>query len=290
MRSFEDLNPIAVSVYFLFVTFISMFTMDIFLIVISLFGALTYFFSRNGLSNPKAHLFPLILFVITALLNPFISHNGATVLFVLNNNPVTFESFLYGLSMAIMLTGVLYWFKLFSDIMTSDKLIYVFGALSPKIALMLSLSLRYVPYFTTQIKKVKAAQTALGLYKDDNIIDRIKGSVRIFSVMVTWVLENGIITADSMTARGYGIGKRSRFSIFSWKPWDVLLLILSCAFAFVSLLCLRNASFSYYPYFELPVLNAVTVTGYLFYLALSLLPTIIHAKEAAKWRFLRSKI
>ncbi len=290
MRSFEDLNPIAVSVYFLTVTMISMFTMDVFLIVISFFGALAYFFTKNGLSNPKSHLFPVLIFTVTSLINPFISHNGATVLFVLNNNPVTLESFLYGLVMAAMLTGVLYWFKIFSSIMTSDKLIYVFGALSPKIALMLSLSLRYVPYFTSQVKKVKAAQTALGLYKEDNIIDRIKGAMRIFSVMVTWVLENGIITADSMTARGYGVGKRSRFSIFSWKPWDLLLLVLSCAFAFISLMCLKNASFSYYPYFELPHLNAVTITGYISYFALSLLPTIIHAKEAAKWRFLRSKI
>lgn len=290
MRSFEDLNPISVSVYFLLITSISMFTMDIFLIIISFFGALTYFFSKNGLSNPKVHIFPLLLFLITALINPFISHNGATVLFVLNNNPVTLEAFLYGLCMAIMLTSVLYWFKLFSDIMTSDKLIYVFGALSPKVALMLSLSLRYVPYFTSQVKKVKSAQTALGLYKEDNIIDRIKGGVRIFSVMVTWVLENGIITADSMTARGYGIGKRSRFSIFSWKSWDILLLVLSFAFSSVSLFCLKNVSFSYYPYFELPELNIKTIIGYVSYFALSLLPTIIHAKEAAKWRFLRSKI
>ncbi len=290
MRSFEDLNPIAVSVYFLTVTLISMFTMDVFLIAISFFGALAYFFVRNGLSNPKGHLFPVLIFLVTALINPFVSHNGATVLFVLNNNPVTLEAFLYGLVMATMLTGVLYWFKIFSDIMTSDKLIYVFGALSPKIALMLSLSLRYVPYFKTQVRKVKNAQTALGLYKEDNVIDRIKGAMRIFSVMVTWVLENGIVTADSMTARGYGIGRRSRFSIFSWKSWDKLLLFLSCMFSLFSLYCLKDSSFSFYPCFEAPVLNTKSIIGYISYFALSLLPTIIHIKEAAKWRFLRSKI
>ncbi len=290
MRSFEDLNPIAVSVYFLLITVISMFTMDVFLILISFFGALTYFFSKNGLKNPISHIFPLLLFAVTALINPFISHNGATVLFVLNNNPITLESAIYGLAMAFMLTGVLYWFRLFSEIMTSDKLIYVFGALSPKIALLLSLSLRYVPYFAQQVRKVKAAQTALGLYKEDNIIDRVKGGMRIFSVMVTWVLENGIITADSMTARGYGIGKRSRFSIFSWKAWDVSLLTLSGLLSIASVFLLRNNVFSFYPYFALPLLNAKSISGYILYFLLSLLPTIIHAKEAAKWRFLQSKI
>ena len=290
MRSFEDLNPIAVSVYFLLITVISMFTMDVFLILISFFGALTYFFSKNGLKNPKSHLFPLLLFAVTALINPFVSHNGATVLFVLNNNPITLESAIYGLAMAFMLTGVLYWFRLFSEIMTSDKLIYVFGALSPKIALLLSLSLRYAPYFAQQVRKVKAAQTALGLYKEDNIIDRVKGGMRIFSVMVTWVLENGIITADSMTARGYGIGRRSRFSIVSWKAWDVSLLALSGLLSIASVFLLRNNVFSFYPYFALPILNAKSISGYILYFLLSLLPTIIHAKEAAKWRFLQSKI
>lgn len=290
MRSFENTNPIAVCVYFLFVTLISMFTMDVILILISLFGALSYYFLKNGLSKPKSHLFPLLLFIITALINPFISHNGATVLFVLNSNPVTLEAVVYGLVTAAMLTGVLYWFRLFSDIMTSDKLIYVFGALSPKIALLLSLSLRYVPYFTSQVRKVKNTQTALGLYKEDNIIDRIKGAMRIFSVMITWVLENGIITADSMTARGYGIGRRSRFSIFSWKTQDVLLIGLSFVFAFASLLFLKGASFSYYPYFDFPSFHLKTCLGYASYFLLSLLPTIISVKEAAKWRYLRSKI
>ena len=290
MRSFEDLNPIAVSVFFLLITAISMFTMNVFLILISFFGALTYHFVKTGFGKAKSHLFPLLLFIITSIINPFISHNGATVLFVLNNNPITLESALYGLTMAFMLTGVLYWFRLFSEIMTSDKLIYVFGALSPKIALMLSLSLRYVPYFTSQVKKVKAAQTALGLYKEDNLVDRMKGGMRIFSVMVTWVLENGIITADSMTARGYAIGKRSRFSIFSWKMWDAILLVLSMGLSILSLLLLKDSQFSFYPYFELPYFNAHSAPGYLAYLVLSLLPTIIHVKEAAKWRFLRSKI
>ena len=208
----------------------------------------------------------------------------------MNNNPITLESAIYGLVMATMLTGVLYWFRIFSEIMTSEKLIYVFGALSPKIALMLSLSLRYVPYFAQQVKKVKNTQTALGLYKEDNILDRIRGAMRIFSVMVTWVLENGIITADSMTARGYGIGKRSRFSIFSWKPWDISLLALSCLLSGIAVFLLKNNPFSFYPYFEFPSLNAKTLTGYMLYFLLSLLPTIIHVKEAAKWRFLRSKI
>lgn len=290
MRDFHDLNPIAVTVYFLTVTAISMFTMNAFLILISAFGALLFSFSITDFQNLKGHIMPFLVFAVTALINPFVSHNGATVLFVLNNNPVTLESFIYGLVMAAMIVGILYWFRIFSKIMTSDKLIYVFGALSPKAALLISLSLRYIPYFSSQVKKVANAQKALGLYKEDNIVDRIKGGMRVFSVMVTWVLENGIITADSMTARGYGIGKRSRFSLFSWKKGDILLLILTLSLSLFSVLLLKNTYVTYYPHFKIPSFDIQSYLGYALYFILTLLPTIIHIKEAVKWRFLRSKI
>ena len=290
MRDFTEMNPIAITVFFLLVTTVSMFTMNLYLILISAFGAILYSITLSGFDHPKSHLLPLFVFLITALINPLVSHNGKTVLFVLNNNPITLEAFIYGLSMAVMITGVLYWFRSFSKIMTSDKLIYVFGALSPKIALLISLSLRYVPYFTSQVRKVANAQKALGLYKEDNIIDRIKGGMRVFSVMVTWVLENGIITADSMTARGYGIGKRSRFSLFTWKAADILLLSASVLFSALSVVLLKNTDFSYYPDFTCPAPDFSSALGYILYFLLTITPTAIHIKEAIKWRILRSKI
>ena len=104
-----------------------------------------------------------------------------------------------------MIVSVLYWFRTLTHIMTSDKLLYLFGSVSPKLALILSMTLRYIPLFRSQIRKTQQAQKALGLYKEDSIPDNIRGGIRIFSVMVSWALENGVITADSMTARGYGL-------------------------------------------------------------------------------------
>ena len=39
--------------------------------------------------------------------------------------------------------------------------------------------------------------------------------------------KNGIITANSMAARGYGIGKRSSFTYFRWHTGDLILLLTS---------------------------------------------------------------
>ena len=183
----------------------------------------------------RSHGYMIALFLVMTLINPLVSHNGATVLFVMNHNPVTLEALIYGAVSATMILSILYWFRSFSHIMTSDKLLYLFGRLSPKLSLVISMSLRYVPLFGQQLRKVSQSQKALGLYKEDNIVDRIRGGIRIFSVMVSWALENGIITADSMTARGYGLGKRSSFSIFTWISHDILLLALSLLLGGISL-------------------------------------------------------
>lgn len=290
MRTFADSNPIAVAVYFLAASGIAMFSANPVVSTISLAGAVILFLMNNGRNGLSTHLFSAALFLVMALVNPLVSHNGATVLFVMNNNPVTLEALIYGICAAITVVAVLYWFRSFSQIMTSDKLLYLFGAMSPKLALTLSMALRYVPLFGTQIKKVHASQKALGLYKDDNIVDSFKGGMRIFSVMTTWALENGIITADSMTARGYGIGKRSRFSLFRFKAEDVLLIFAAIILSMLTIYGISDVKVEFYPYVSVPESSIKNIAGYVSYGAMNLLPVIIGVKEELKWKYLRSKI
>ena len=61
-----------------------------------------YYIVRNRRKHIKSHLFFFLLFLALALINPLISHNGATVLFVMNDNPVTLEALLYGINSAAM--------------------------------------------------------------------------------------------------------------------------------------------------------------------------------------------
>lgn len=290
MRMFADYNPIAVAVYFLAVAGIAMFSMDPVILAISLAGALCFYFVRNGRSGARSHLYALALFAGMALINPIVSHNGATVLFVVNHNPITLEAFVYGVAASTMIISTLYWFRSFSQIMTSDRLLYLFGAISPRLALILSMALRYVPLFGVQARRVGQAQKALGLYKEDNIVDRFRSGMRIFSVMVTWALENGIVTADSMTARGYGIGKRSRFSLFRFTLGDGVLLGLALSLAGCALLGLSGRDFEFYPVMKLSPLTARALAGYISYGILAFLPTIINVKEAVRWSCLRSSI
>ena len=55
-------------------------------------------------------------------------------------------------------------------------------------------------------------------------VHRIRCALMVFSILVTWSLENAVDTADSMRARGYGLPGRSAFSIFTLTKRDKLLL------------------------------------------------------------------
>jgi len=292
MRRFGEYNPIAVAIYFLAVICIAMFSMNPLLLLISLVGSFSLFIILSQKSAARTSLLFFALFLIMALINPLVSHKGATVLFVINDSPITAESIFYGITASAMVITVLYWFHSFTEIMTADKLLYIFGKFSPRLALILSMSLRFVPLFGKQSKKIEQTQTALGLYKDDNIIDRSRGKIRVFSIMVTWALENGIITADSMTARGYGTGKRSHFSIFKFRKHDLFLLISTVILTSATAVCLILGlfEFNFYPYISMARLSPLSVGGYISYGILCFLPTIIETEEKIKWKYLRSKI
>lgn len=292
MKAFADYHPIAVTVYFLTAAGISMFCANPIITAISLLGALLLFFVRNGRRHLKSHLYFLAMFLIMALINPLVSHNGATVLFVMNHNPVTLEALLYGIGASAGIIAVLYWFRSFSQIMTSDKLLYIFGRLSPKLSLVLSMAIRYAALFGRQKKKVAQSQKALGLYKEDNILDSIKGGVRVFSVMITWALENGIITADSMEARGYGTGRRTNFSVFRFRKSDSVLLILSLLLSAVTCLGIGFGAleFSYYPVITSAESSPLSAASFISYSILAVLPSIIETEETIKWKCFLSKI
>ena len=289
MGTLNSINPMAAALYFLMTAGIAMFSMNPVILTLSLIGGIMFFFIRQKNTNIKTHLYSLLLFLIMAVINPFVNHNGATVLFIMNDNPITLEALIYGIFASAMIISVLYWFRSFTSIMTSDKLLYIFGGLSPKLALILSMALRFIPMFTRQTAKTEQAQKAMGLYKEDNIVDNIKGKLNIFNIIITWGLENGIITADSMTARGYGTGKRTSFSLFVWRKNDIAFLTVSAILFAVTIYGLSSSDFSYYPYFSVSENSIIEIVCFAAYGLLVTIPSFLEIKEALRWKFLKSK-
>ena len=289
MRAFSDYNPAAVAVYLLAVMLVAMFCPHPIIAASSAVGACLFFLSVAKPGSGKTHLWFLVLLLAMTAINPIISHNGVTVLFVLSSRPVTLEALLYGLNTAVMIVGVLYWFAGLSAIMTHDKWLYLLGSLSPKLALLLSMALRYVPFFSRQIGRVRRAQKGVGLYKEDNVIDRARGNARVFSAVIGWTLENGVITADSMAARGYGLGRRTSFSAFRFRRQDAgLCLLLLPLLAF----CLygigrRTLTFSFYPAPTALIADPLGIAVCGVYGVMVLIPFLLEGGARLRWRYWR---
>ena len=292
LQTLEELHPVTILLYFSAIAGIAMFCMNPILLLCSFTGAILYFFILNKLKFLKRHFYSFLLFLILTLINPLVSHNGVTVLFVLNDNPVTLESLLYGADSALMILSVLYWLGLFTQIMTSEKILCIFGTFSPKIALFLSMTLRFVPLLNSQWKKVCDTQKTLGYFQSDNIIDRIKDYMRVFDIVLTWSLENGIITANSMDARGSGIGKRTSFSIHHFQKQDFILIfiIILLTGMIIFVICQNALEINFYPAVSMAELNFLSIIGLSAYFLLALLPSVIQIEVSLKWKFLQSKI
>lgn len=285
MRDLYTVHPAAAAAYFAAAAGVAMFRMDPVIGAMSLAGAVALCVLVKGLGTLRQQGWMLALFVALALLNPLTHHDGITVLLVVNDRPITLEACLYGLTAAGLLVAMVYWFRAFHQVMTSDRLLVLLGGLSPGLALVVSMALRYVPLYGRQMKKVQQTQRALGLYREDNWLDQCRGSLGVFSVMATWALENGVITADSMAARGYGLRRRSHFRKvrFSWQ--DGVLAGLSLVLAAIALWGSRTVAF--YPRLVFAPMTLRSFAGYGAYGALMALPHLMQAKEAIRWRWFR---
>lgn len=292
MHAVSQINPIAAFLYFVCTAGLAMFSSHPVIYALSLAGALSLQFCLYGTGGRKTHFLCLFLWLAAVIINPLSSHKGATPLLFIGDNPVTLEAILYGAWAGVMLVGCIYWFSCFSKVFTSDRLLYLFGRISPKLALMLSMALRYIPLFGTQVKKVNDTQKALGLYKEDNLPDALRGGLRVGGVMVTWVLENGIITADSMAARGYGAAGRSFFALYRFRKSDAFFLAVTLVLTFIAVLSMTDGAldFHFYPTVS-PVDHSLpALAGYVSYGVLAFLPAAAEIKEALKWQYLKSKI
>lgn len=241
----------------------------------------------------RKNWFYLPMFFVMAIVNPLISHNGELVLFYMNGNAITLEAIAYGFGIATMIVAVMLWFGSYHDAMTSDKFLYLFGKVSPALALTISISMRLIPRFKHQLQVIAQAQKTIGMdYSVGSFWHRVKSIMRILSILVTWALENSIDTADSMKARGYGLENRSTFSLFIvekrdlWMGGWITLLVAGCLYGVFR----GYMMFYFYPTFSAISWSMENIIFYSLYAVLLAIPIITEVKEVLKWRYLQSKM
>ena len=291
---FSSYHPIVNFLYFGLVLLFSMCFVHPACLGISLVSALVY---RSRLKETKTSMplrFVVPMAVLAAVLNPVFNHEGATILAYLpSGNPLTLESMVYGIASALLLACVIVWFSCYNEVMTSDKFVYLFGRIIPSLSLILSMTMRFVPRFSAQLKQVRQAQACIGRdMSNGRLSDKIRNALTILSIMISWSLENAIETADSMKSRAYGLPGRTAFSIYSFTERDRYALAW-LAFCGVYVVCGWIAGalkFDYYPMIRAAVPSAFSISFMIIYLALCLTPVVLDVWEEKKWKRLQSEI
>lgn len=295
MDAFFKLHPAVNFIFFAFVLALSMFVMNPVCLALSLVCAFVNAVYLNGLRTIKLCLkfiLPMVLLIV--LINPVFNHQGVTILTYFPwDNPLTLESIVYGIASAALLSSVVLWFSVFNSVMTSDKIVYLFGKIIPSLSLVLSMSLRFVPKFSAQLKNVRNAQRCIGRdVCDGSAVSRMKNGIRIISIMLSWSMENAIETADSMKSRGFGLKGRTAYSIYKFDRRDlVVLIIVALLGVSVSVSAIMGViDFTYYPSIKGSLTDVPSLIVFFLYGILMLIPTILNIGEGIKWKRLRSVI
>lgn len=295
MRAFPKCHPAVNYLYYISaVVFGVIFRHPVFLFIFFA-SSVAYYIKLYGRDGVKTLFsFYLILTVLVTVINGLTAHYGVTVLIERENgNNICLEPIVYGFVTALSACGVIMLLACYNKTVPNEKLMFVIGRRFPKIALILSMSLRFVPLYKEKLREISDAQKAFGLGVDSGgAVKRIRCGGKIIGALLSSSLEGAVETADSMRGRGYSLKGRTSYSNYRLTPFDVFLLAL---FTICDILVIVGASLGeafviYNPFFKINDVGGFSFVVYASYAVLLFTPFLTHEAEDLKWKKSERKI
>ena len=291
--TFAGCHPAVNLIFFLFAIGITMFSTSPAFLAVTLVFSWIYSILLSGKRAIKSNLiFTIPILIIMTVINTMFTHNGATVLFYVNNSRITLEALLYGLAAAVLLSSIIVWFSCFNVVMTSDKLIFIFGKAAPVLGLTLSMIFRFIPLLKARFREISMGQRCMGRHVTGGFMAKLRQVTKEVSILISWSLEAAIETSDSMEARGYGLQGRTSFHLFKMTPTDKALLTgISISGLIAASGCiLGKTSIYYYPKVVLGQWDVLTVITFAAYVLMLAVPLITDIFGEIKWQQYRLEI
>ena len=291
---FSRLHPLVNFIYLAGVVAITIISNNPIMLFIAFIASLIYSVVLCGIGGVKRNLFLMIpIVVFTVIIQPLFSHNGSTPLYYINDNAVTLEMVLYGMTVSILLMSTIQWFSCYNVLITSDKFLYLFGRMIPSLALVISMIFRMIPLLRHRFTEIDEAQIAIGKkIRGIGLYERAKIFMKELSILISWSLESSIETSDSMESRGYGLKGRTSFHLFKWKKSDcvwlavILWIIGVCIYGIVE----KSVQVYYFPLFKMKELTITSYATFISFAILAIGPIIYDLGGKLKWRRLNSKM
>ena len=247
----------------------------------------------NGWKNLVLNLCLFILAVIYAVWYSSYNHFGVTNLQVnYIGNQITLESVVYGLIQGMSVATVIIWLCCIFKLITADKIVYLFGRISPKLSLFLSILLRTIPRIKVRAKRIELSRQGIGRgIRQGNVWKRFLHLLSLISILITWTLEDFVESSNSMKSRGYSLRGRTAFSIYRFDNRDRGLVI---AFFWCLIVVLMAVLFNQTTIYFDPVIimNKITVLSYGFYVVYAvflLLPMVLQMVGEYRFEKLRKQ-
>lgn len=281
MNGFSKYHPAVIFIYFVAVTVITIYIFDPVLLGIALISQGVFYLYLKGLSEGAAFVGKCLgMVVVCGGINALVNHRGVTVLCRIGELPVTLECLYYGCMTGALLAASLLMFGCCSQMMTSEKILCLFGNRLPHASLLFSMALRLIPKIRRDYKKIR---------------ENHKRQRGILTALVGLALEDSLEMGTAMRDRGYGKqmeGKR-RTSIYARRfQGRDLVLMVSLFFAAsvgMGLYACSHTGFLAFPYIEYSRDEMGTMAYFLFVL-MFFLPLGINIREEFRWRHIVSKI
>lgn len=238
--------------------------------------AFAYSVKRRGKRAVIFDLCLLPLILAFALYYSSYHHFGVTVLkknFIGNN--ITLESFVYGLVIGLRFATLCMWLEAMFRVVSSDKVVYLFGKVSPLLSLFLTILLRLIPRIGQEARRINLAQKGIGRGSNQgNIFQRLMNCLRIFSMLITWMISALALESDSMRSRGSLLQDRTAFSIYRFDNRDRAFVIglFFCVTLTIMGIILGATDMWYNPRILWNRLDGLEILTAMGYMALCLMP------------------
>lgn len=288
---FEQCHPAVNLIYFVTVFFGMLHFQHPVYLLLSFLCALAYSIKRSG---GRAALLGAVLLPAAAAFALYYStytHFGVTVLRqnMIGNN-ITLESLLYGAVLGLSVGGTLLWCWCMFSVFSTDKVVYLFGRLSPRLSLFLSIALRLAPRIKGEAQRINNAQRGIGRGVDQgHLFARVRNALRIFSMLISWTIEALAAASASMRSRGSSLRGRTAFSLYRFDLRDrayVIAMFVGITVTLMGML-LRQTYVVYDPKF---LMTPITAMSWLFYLGYTLFCLMPLALELwTEFRFRRAR-
>jgi energy-coupling factor transport system permease protein len=219
---------------------------------------------------PGRRLRPLVFMLLfaagmAALVNVLAGHTGAHVIarlpaaWPLVGGAFTIESIAFGGALGLGLVAALLAVAPLSLVLEPHDVVDAMPAPLERTGIAVATSLNLVSGFGRTLTAVRDAQRMRGW--------KPRGLRSWYEVLVPVVLtaiEDSVLLAEAMEARGFGAGRRTSYAAARWTRWDIAVVIaaLGAAAVFVGLR-LAGAPIDWYPYpaLYLPPINPVLVAA-----------------------------